>query len=956
MRLKSPKQAPLSALVETVQQLGVITKEAPAEERLELAESVNYRQLMLEFVAKLPRDAGERTAWDQAWTLPMLQSLRDLRLPDAMDRKLYIRLGNTVVQGSARMELDVMLGALCEICKLDPKGRGPDDFAVWSVGRKLEVMCQSAAPGDIPISELVQLLHQFNNPAMRHRSSVHLAPAVVKQVEAGLPACTLKELPMLLLTYATHPELGPHLMERLAIAAGSPEGLKALSMNEAAVVANALAEQVAPSAVVSEALMKRIEQELEKGLSTQTADFVLRTAVATADCMPTDKKASWETLEKALQAVADLVFPAGGEVQVALPAERLAAMLRWQLILNERNNSDGPSWTEEVAQNLETLVGKLPLASLTALVQTLATSETPLPGALCQGIAEACENLARTLSTKDFVALALPLAQLGCLEPAFVETFDIEAAITTETSAPMLAHLLWALRAANVDTGVLWSLASMRLDVIKPSLSQLPDEDRALLYEALAGHRATFGELSGGAAPRICQDVQWKTCWQDLIEKNTPEPESKGLMEELLEELGYQPEKNVIFDDHLYVAPFVVRDRTSEIVVEPLGMIPRHPASREQRGSISIRHRTWMDQGKDVLSIPDRAWTAVAEKAKEENKEADVRKAQSDYLKLKLDTLFREFLLEELNPSEETAALLKDLPIGGPKGLPLDVLKAFEMQPPAVQRNVAETFKKASASGTIQNPAGWVMTAVQQQALRVKQKEELTKGKSKIVAAKPKPADGWEHQEGKPLSEAKPGLIVSGKVTNIVNNRVWVDVGFTSDGTFALRDASNFKVGDQVTSLKVHEVDLEKGNLQLRAQLRSQKKSEDGKVTRVLPKAKAKAAAEPPTSKAAAVAKARAKAMSQDWKTDFSAARRRPSDGWKHKDAKPLSEFTVGMAVKGTVTNTLHERVWVDIGTEKDASFWMEGNSFKIGDEIPDLKIDSIDEQRGRVLLKSPSS
>jgi len=82
----------------------------------------------------------------------------------------------------------------------------------------------------------------------------------------------------------------------------------------------------------------------------------------------------------------------------------------------------------------------------------------------------------------------------------------------------------------------------------------------------------------------------------------------------------------------------------------------------------------------------------------------------------------------------------------------------------------------------------------------------------------------------------------------------------------------------------------------------------------------------------------------------------RPAEGWVHKGATPLGELFIGKVVAGEVTNVLSERVWLNIGAEKDASFWCKGHSFKVGDSLSGLAIDNIDLKKGYVILLPPAA
>merc|ERR1712118_1598 len=89
----------------------------------------------------------------------------------------------------------------------------------------------------------------------------------------------------------------------------------------------------------------------------------------------------------------------------------------------------------------------------------------------------------------------------------------------------------------------------------------------------------------------------------------------------------------------------------------------------------------------------------------------------------------------------------------------------------------------------------------------------------------------------------------------------------------------------------------------------------------------------------------------------------RPKEGWAHKDAKPLSELKVGDSVKGVITNTLHRRIWIDIGYARDASLQfarkdeVSALNLKKGDEFSDCIVQEVDIEKQRIVLAyKPSS
>jgi len=85
------------------------------------------------------------------------------------------------------------------------------------------------------------------------------------------------------------------------------------------------------------------------------------------------------------------------------------------------------------------------------------------------------------------------------------------------------------------------------------------------------------------------------------------------------------------------------------------------------------------------------------------------------------------------------------------------------------------------------------------------------------------------------------------------------------------------------------------------------------------------------------------------------AAAPKPESGWGHDGGRSLPELVVGEAVDGRVTNVLYRRVWVNIGAEKDASFYTATETYRVGDLVSKLVIQSVDLEKGHVQLQPPS-
>jgi len=73
-----------------------------------------------------------------------------------------------------------------------------------------------------------------------------------------------------------------------------------------------------------------------------------------------------------------------------------------------------------------------------------------------------------------------------------------------------------------------------------------------------------------------------------------------------------------------------------------------------------------------------------------------------------------------------------------------------------------------------------------------------------------------------------------------------------------------------------------------------------------------------------------------------------------HADGKPLNEIQIGTDVSGIVVRMFHNRVWVDIGAQQDASMLVPkrlAKSLKIGDHMIDCVVGSVDLQSERLLI-----
>lgn len=206
------------------------------------------------------------------------------------------------------------------------------------------------------------------------------------------------------------------------------------------------------------------------------------------------------------------------------------------------------------------------------------------------------------------------------------------------------------------------------------------------------------------------------------------------------------------------------------------------------------------------------------------------------------------------------------------------------------------------------------------------------------------------------VEETKVGDTLSGTVTSTRYGRVWVDAGFTKDISFTARPG-RFNPGDRLEGLEVVSVDAEKSwvHTKLTDNFRKhrQQPPAGGPRAKAAPAKPARAPARAPKEEAEAEAGADGDKAKED---QWDAARRRPEIGWQHQGGRPLGEFHVGQVVGGPVTNVLHERVWIDVGAEKDASFWSKEGEWKIGDVVKKVEISSINLKKGHIQVQSPAT
>jgi len=270
---------------------------------------------------------------------------------------------------------------------------------------------------------------------------------------------------------------------------------------------------------------------------------------------------------------------------------------------------------------------------------------------------------------------------------------------------------------------------------------------------------------------------------------------------------------------------------------------------------------------------------------------------------------------------------------------------------------------------------------VRQEAKSVKEEKKQTKQEA---STPPKGGDRWKHLDGQSLEEAQVGQLVKGKVTNVLQNRVWVNAGFVTDVTFLAASGHRYDSGMELEGLMVVDINQEQSRINVKptratsvarksaARVRAASRSEKPRPQKSgEPQADAAGALTAPSetvaeteevalggrqagTDGAAPSISRRKSKAALSKLD-AAATRRPEHGWSHEGGRELAELRVGEVVDGRVTNIYRRRVWVDIGASRDASFSIKGAAVKVGDVLQELTITEIDWEKGFIEVKQPT-
>eukprot|EP00933_Yihiella_yeosuensis_P066444 TRINITY_DN7071_c0_g1_i1.p1 TRINITY_DN7071_c0_g1~~TRINITY_DN7071_c0_g1_i1.p1 ORF type:complete len:1039 (+),score=220.61 TRINITY_DN7071_c0_g1_i1:196-3312(+) len=948
-------------LVEALTQLAPLSRDATDAEVQELAQSQAFCNLLSEIGRHLPRDAGEKVIWEPEWTTKVTSALRDLQV-QGVESKVCHRLGNALLQAAPHLSLTELLQAACDLSAIDSKGMAPDDYTLWVVAGQLEDLCEKAELGALSPEQLVPLIHLLAHPAICHRVAARASPAVLRHVQHNLAKCQAPELAKLLQAYADVPAIVNDVLRAMLSNAASSGGDLKLSLNlpELTVVSSALPAKGTAEHSVAEDVPERLAMAvLGRLLELVTADaafdmdLAVTSALSASASLPED--AGRDALTNVLGKLGAHVTPS---TAATLSMEMHVRLLLLAVRAHRRSSPKAAApWVQEVVEQISRRAGELPALILAGLVKELALSEMPLPASLFESLSVAAVAVAPNFSFDNVCTVAEALAQAGVLEPSFLEAADVEACFSgaRRLEPSGAARLAWAMATVGLDSDVAWSLLGSRLDSQRSELASLSGSERLLLLEALSARAALHGEAwpNGSTAAQVLSDSSWLASWR---EQEGPASPQQPKVIELLQELGLKCEEGVRSRDGLYsIAIFLPeKDTVIDLIANP-----RHPASQRPRGGVTLRHQVWSASGYSVLAIPDSVWERIAPSTDSDSGEAnsprdEVQRKKREWLSGKLESLVREDTLQNAGVPVELAEMLDGIEVGD-KGINRDGLQRLAKLPLRNQKSAIETFKESIKRTSVNNQTAWLIGIINKEQKGIeketsqksskndaagpeKKTEREVRPKEVEAARRRKPTAGWEHTKGRPLQEVKRGDLLEGVVTNVYHERVWVDAGLVKDVTFMAKKATIYKIGEKVKNLKVIAVNVDKKWVEVTVSNMATKRKQEGAAKEKRPQ----------TPKAEPKASEGSEPKPASWKE---AASPRPSAGWTHQGGKSLSQLTVGSIVEGKVTNVYRNRVWVNIGAEKDASFYSE-EEFNIGDIVKNMKISGVELDSGLVSIR----
>jgi len=322
-------------------------------------------------------------------------------------------------------------------------------------------------------------------------------------------------------------------------------------------------------------------------------------------------------------------------------------------------------------------------------------------------------------------------------------------------------------------------------------------------------------------------------------------------------------------------------------------------------------------RGRDVVAIPDSKWDALAADA--EGNEAKARARQRNWLSAYLTSFQRQEFLRETNLTPEIVERLNSVPLGE-GGVSTKALQELGRYPLHVQNKTLDRFLQTWQLPRITDMSGWLIGIVKREgadaaAAQAKVEKQQVKEEKKDQKRKE-----WEESE-------------AGKATG--------------------------KDEDSGPAMKQKGARHAEANMGSRAQA-GQKLA--GAVQSTKAAKPASTVAEESTGTKSSSTRESLSPKRANRREGFAMVER-PTGGWGHKDAKPLSELKVGSAVKGVITNTLHRRIWIDIGYVRDASLQFsrkdEVSALKLnkGDTFSDCVVQEVDLDKQRIILAyTPSS
>ncbi|CAK0899774.1 unnamed protein product [Prorocentrum cordatum] len=884
------------------------------------------RQLLSALAQKLPRDTAEQSAWEPAWTAEVVAALRDLRLTGA-DPQLCTRLGHTIVQAAPGLQLDALLHAVCDLCGVAAGGaaldgaagsldspRAPDDYALWVLGSRLERLCGSHAPGELPTRQLVHLLHLFAHPAVMWRAPARTSEVVLRHVRHGLPDCGVGELANLLQAYGDSPAVAAEVLAE--VGRGAAERLKGAGMAELTAVASALPGQAEVPAGLTAAVLTRLASVVAEGPA-----------------------ASLDLAIAALSGAAEAPVHADAEAAAVARAALRRALSTVGARATAAGGGELDAWAPAAAQSLVPRMEELSTLSLVQLAASLAAvggdaSAAPRFGdagpALFEAIQTVAISRAPALAVQDLAAVASALAAAGVLDRGLLEAFDVEAALARPLEPATAAELAWAMAVAKLESPTAWALAALQLE--GPGWLEAGAGSKSRFYEAIRSCQVVRGAQwrPGSAAAEALEASSWRECWAAQRSSGWAPSALDGTVSSLLEALGEDFQPAAEGSDGLYVMPFFSERKS--VVIDHLSVPARHAVSQEARGDLSLRHQVWSATGHSVLGIPDTTWAQLAARVPEPEpaaegqssaeaaaeREAAVRAVQAEWLRGRLEGLRRKDLLMEADLQDDVLDLVRDLPVGD-GGLNVDALRALADRPGEVRKRAVRVFQKTFEEDRVKSPSGWMIGIIKREAAAYAEEQKKAEER-KEASAGTRPDQGWSRPTGKPLEEVKLGERLRGVVTNELLGRVWVNAGHTHDVTFRTK-ADRFKVDYRLTNLKVVSIDLSRKRIEV----------EETRQTKAIPPGTAKKSkasdrllepghldARPPggartsnrqgpaaaggAAKTSRQGPAAAGADAPAWRE---AAAPRPAAGWQRR-GRPLAELVVGEAAAGRVTNVLH--------------------------------------------------